>query len=235
MKRNFLSICAMAVAIFAANAQEQTGTNAAPVDEKAEVPEAVEMLQVAGQLVKYGYAQQSALPLIQAVEIYQAYTGSKDIEDPTKATEANEGAPAGAAGEKGESAVSFDVQKLLADATEYSDNDPNYLAIIETLKNSGSRGATSNYDVHYDRVEAYSTDTYRIRFRGGERACVVVSGDGDTDLDLYIYDENGNLVASDTDYTDDCVCVWNPRWTGPFTIKIVNRGRVFNRYALAVN
>lgn len=131
--------------------------------------------------------------------------------------------------------MTYDIAKLLADATEFADGDATYLALIESAKHNATRGATKDYAAHTDRVRAHDTDVYKIRFRGGERACVVVSGDGDTDLDLYIYDEYGNLITKDIDYSDDCVCVWNPRWTGEFTIKIVNRGDVYNRYVMAVN
>ena len=62
-----------------------------------------------------------------------------------------------------------------------------------------------------------------------------VVGDGDCDLDLYIYDENGNIVASDTDYTDQCICRWVPSWTGKFIIRIVNRGYVYSNYIIATN
>lgn len=64
---------------------------------------------------------------------------------------------------------------------------------------------------------------------------VIVNGDGDTDLDLYVYDENGNLMGKDIDYSDYCVVSWTPRWTGPFTIKIKNRGSVYNRYKIYTN
>jgi hypothetical protein len=90
--------------------------------------------------------------------------------------------------------------------------------------------------VHYDSVRAGGTDSYRdLRFVGGEVARVAVVGDGDTDLDLYVYDENGNEIVRDDDYTDRCVVQFNPRWTGRFIIKIVNRGSVYNRYALMTN
>jgi hypothetical protein len=36
-------------------------------------------------------------------------------------------------------------------------------------------------------------------------APIVVLVDGDTDLDLQVYDENGNVIVSDTDYTNQCV------------------------------
>ena len=61
-----------------------------------------------------------------------------------------------------------------------------------------------------ERVEARSIDFYNITFEGGELAQVLVDGDGDTDLDLYVFDSEGNLVASDTDLTDVCLGSWLP-------------------------
>jgi hypothetical protein len=66
-------------------------------------------------------------------------------------------------------------------------------------------------------------------------AIVTVQGDGDTDLDLYVYDEFGNRVAADEGPTDHCSVIWTPRWTGTFTIKVVNRGALSNRYRLRTN
>ncbi|MFO1032394.1 MAG: hypothetical protein U1F60_15035 [Planctomycetota bacterium] len=85
------------------------------------------------------------------------------------------------------------------------------------------------------RVEAHDTDQYEIRFHGEELAQIIVRGDGDTDLDLYVYDENDNLIASDTDSTDVCVVRWTPRWTGNFRVRVKNLGRVYNRYTLTTN
>ncbi|MCA9068784.1 MAG: hypothetical protein KDA84_07670 [Planctomycetaceae bacterium] len=87
------------------------------------------------------------------------------------------------------------------------------------------------YDVH--SVRAYSSDIYSVTFRGGERGTILVSGDGDTDLDLYVYDQNGRLLGSDTDYSDDCVVVIYPRWTQTVRIVVKNRGSVYNRYEIA--
>jgi hypothetical protein len=86
-----------------------------------------------------------------------------------------------------------------------------------------------------DAVNARGTDSYRISFKAGELAMIIVSGDGDTDLDLYVYDANGNLIGSDEDYSDDCVVSWVPKWTGMYTIKIKNRGNVYNRYVMVTN
>ncbi len=92
-----------------------------------------------------------------------------------------------------------------------------------------------NVLLHTDVVRAHSTDIYHMTFVGREWEVLVVSGDGSTDLDLFVYDENGNLVASDNDNSDDCMVRFVPRWTGDFTIKVVNLGGYANRYTLGTN
>lgn len=84
------------------------------------------------------------------------------------------------------------------------------------------------------RVPSASYDTYRLAFYGGVTAGVAISGDGDTDLDLYVYDNNDNLICSSTSYGDDESCIWTPSWTGTFRIKIINRGNVYNQYTIVV-
>lgn len=196
------------------------------------IPQTATMLQVAGQLVKYGYAEYQALPLIQAADIYQTI-GHRTLKD--KPEQEQERGAASAGNSKKDSHVSFDPERILVDATEMAAGDPTLLTLIDSVRKNANRGATSDYEVTTEIVRANATDKYAIQFRGGETAIVVVSGDGDTDLDLYVYDADGNLVTSDLDNTDDCVCVWTPRYTSTYTIKIKNYGDVYNRYRIAVN
>ena len=84
-------------------------------------------------------------------------------------------------------------------------------------------------------IRPFSTHTFQIAFRGGEYARVIVEGDGSTDLDLYIYDQWGNPVDSDVDYTDYCVTQWYVRVAAVYTVKIVNREGYTNSYAIATN
>lgn len=81
-----------------------------------------------------------------------------------------------------------------------------------------------------DKVNANSTDVWKVTFYKGNSYKIYVNGDDDTDLDLYVYDENDNLVASDTDNLDLCICNVTPKWTGEFKIKIKNLGDVYNKY-----
>lgn len=194
------------------------------------IPKVETTLRVAAELSKYGYANNDALSLIQAARLSKQ--AGFTLED-RKKDEVEEMRPAPESGKKG-GQVSLDPAKLLSDAKAMADNDGVLLALIDDV-NSNVRGAVGGEQYASSSVNAGSTDVYNIRFRGGELAMVIVIGDGDTDLDLYVYDNNGNLVASDTDYTDNCVCSWTPRWTGNFRIKITNRGRVYNSYILRTN
>src|SRR5436305_1740890 len=85
-----------------------------------------------------------------------------------------------------------------------------------------------------DIVLANATDTHEVTLVAGRAVTVMAIGDGDTDLDLFVYDPAGNLVGSDTDLTDTCLVKVNPRVDGKYTIKVKNLGRVGNRYALVV-
>ena len=96
-------------------------------------------------------------------------------------------------------------------------------------------GAVPGPKTAADRVEAFDTDAYVVRFEAGEPALVALKGDGDTTLELKVCDENGYLITADLDEGDGALVKWTPKWTGKFTIKVVNRGPVYNRYRLGTN
>ena len=194
------------------------------------IPQSENTLRVAAELSKYGYANNDALSLIQAARLSKQAGFTREDK---KKDEVEEMRPAPESGKKG-GQVSLDPTKLLADAKAMADNDGVLLALIDDV-NSNVRGAVGGPKYAYGTVGAGSTDVYNITFRGGELAMVIVIGDGDTDLDVYVYDNNSNLITSETDYSDDCVCSWTPRWTGNFKIKIKNRGNVYNNYVLRTN
>jgi hypothetical protein len=85
-----------------------------------------------------------------------------------------------------------------------------------------------------DSVGARSTQFHSVTLAAGRPVTVLVIGDGDTDLDLYVVDPLGNEVGSDLGPTDNCVLTVNPKFNGTYTIKVKNLGSVFNRYALIV-
>lgn len=185
-------------------------------------------IRMVAELSKYGYANKDALSLIQAARLSKQLGLTQEEKEKTQEgeTTAEEGQKSGQ--------VSMDAAKLLADAKAFAGDDGLLLALIDDVS-SNVRGAVGGPKYASSYVNAGATDVYNVNFRAGETAIVTVSGDGDTDLDLYIYDSNDNLIDSDTDYSDDCICVWTPRWTGRFTIKIRNRGSVYNSYVIHTN
>lgn len=82
---------------------------------------------------------------------------------------------------------------------------------------------------------AFGARQYRVVFRGGEIGRVALNGDHDTDLDLYIYDSAGRCVAVDDDHTDVCLVSWFASATQEYTIRVVNRGSVYNEFDLVTN
>ena len=84
------------------------------------------------------------------------------------------------------------------------------------------------------RVPAKGSDTHSFTFRKGTRVNITVRGDGDTDVDLFVYDENGRLVAKDDELTDVCIVAFTPEETGRFRVEVKNLGNVYNEYRMEI-
>lgn len=183
-------------------------------------------IKLAAELSKYGYANKSALALIQAAQIaaennFQEVAAQKDNAETAQTTDDKKGN------------ITLDPKQLLEDAAVLADGDANLLALIAKASETQSKRApVSGKSYNRTSVNGNGTDVYTVSFIAGQTAVVTVVGDGDTDLDLYVYDSNGNLIVKDDDYTDNCVVSWTPKWTGKFKIKVVNRGPVYNRYII---
>ncbi len=199
---------------------------------KGESSESLAAVRLANDLLRYGYANKSTLALIDALQIF-----SENPTQPLNTT--REGSEVDESKTDGKKAnVSFDYDTVLADAKKFADGDENLLALIDNIDaeaKGAQRGAVNGPSRHYDAVNGNSTDTYQISFIANVLAEILVSGDGDTDLDLYVYDSNGNLIAYDESYSDDCYVRWVPAWTGKFFVRIVNRGPVYNNYVILTN
>lgn len=221
----FVSMLVLAIGAMAQSIKEKP-------ELKGESSESLAAVRLANDLLRYGYTNKSTLALIDALQIF-----SENPTQPLNTTrEGSEVDESKAVGKKAK--VSFDYDTVLADAKKFADGDENLLALIDNIDaeaKGAQRGAVNGPSRHYDAVNGNSTDTYQISFIANVLAEILVSGDGDTDLDLYVYDSNGNLIAYDESYSDDCYVRWVPAWTGRFFIKIVNRGPVYNNYVILTN
>jgi len=224
MKKTFLLLVAMGF-FLVANAQDtKTPSTEKPSEE-------LENLQLANQLAKYGYKTYSATALIEAAKIMSSvntqelkYESYKQDSITTNQTTKP-------------SKEGYDLESVLAAAKKFAAGNKELLSSIAEIEkaNQATRGRVGGPGEKYSHVFGNSSDSYDISFIKGALAEIVVIGDGDTDLDLIIYDSNGNLIVQDIDHTDRCYVSWVPSWTGRYTIKIVNQGPILNNYLLMTN
>jgi hypothetical protein len=109
------------------------------------------------------------------------------------------------------------------------------VAILGALGSQAEAGALPPRVWSGETVEAHGKAFDVVTFRGGELAEVALLGDGDTDLDLFVLDSYGNVVASDEGYTDGAFVTWYPLYTQQYTIVVVNHGSIYNRFDMATN
>lgn len=102
------------------------------------------------------------------------------------------------------------------------------IATVASLCSAAAAQQTSNY-----RVEARDTDAVILNLCSNEIE-VYVDGDGDTDLDFVIRDNNGRVVHEDRDGTDLTIATVRPRRPAGgcvnYTLYVSNLGDVYNRY-----
>lgn len=209
-------------------AQEKTGNNISEEAAKLDGETATKLYAMARDLVDYGRKNNDPLSLIVAANIRQQITLSEVDRKPTK-TE-------GAGGTAEDKTPELTVDAILDEAKSMSGDDEAIIALADDIKASATKGRTVGPGYNVVTLPGNTTDNYdNVSFNGGEYAEVYAEGSGASNLDLYVYDESGNLICSDTDYSDVAYCGWTPKWTGGFTIKVINNGGSSNRYALITN
>jgi len=228
MKKLFVIVlfCALCVTVFA----QVSETGEKPASPTPSSP-AMDALQTAYALAQYGYANSSASALIGAAEIL-ARTQTQEAN--------NQGEQKGQTpdADKKVEKPKYTAANLLADGKKLAGRDNALLAWAKKVEDSlkiTTKGAIGGPRYQIDRVGAGGTITYRVSFRPYELAEIVVVGDGDTDLDLYVYDINGVLITRDENYSDRCYVSFIPYVNLPFSIVVKNRGRVYNQFAIATN
>jgi hypothetical protein len=206
-------------------------------DRENDPSQAVNASKLAIELANYGYEHQSPLSLVESARIISENPFSPLL--PAKSE-----ASTGETGEKTKKTPEITVERLLADAKSFAKSDETILALIgqtekeiqrQQSEQVSTKGRRDGPAAVTRRVHGNSSYTDYITFSGQSLAEVAIIGDGDTDLDLYVYDENGNLIDSDMDYTDDCYVSFRPKWTGTFKVVVKNRGSIYNDYMLMVN
>jgi len=218
-------------------AQEKTNKIDMPLTEikYSQEAKALENLILAEQLAKYGRETNTVEALITSIKIVVntpiSKLKAKKISSPIDTiniVHTEKPVPS--------KLNSINLPALINDAKIMAKGDTNMLKLIEkaTIEDD-DRGALGGPSYKEDRVLPKSQDTYEILMKSKEIAIVYVSGDGTTNLDLYVYDENNNLVAFDDKPTDECLVKFVPERAAKFKVSIKNKGHYFNDYVLKTN
>lgn len=187
---------------------------------------AVADVAMARQLARLGEQRKDPVLLIAAARLLQESAGKVTSPDKPESSTGD--------GASTKPAVDTSAAALLASAKKLAGGRADLIALVDETAAAGTRGAVDGPGRAVTVVRSGGADSFRVRFRGGEQAIVAISGDGDSDLDLEIYDENGRLVCRADGASDNEICRWTPRWEGSFRIRVVNLG-IANRYVIVHN
>ena len=221
------------VAASAASAQAQNDgkstNNAVLSGKKAERKESVvSTAALAYDLFNFGKEKGDALHMASASRILASVYDSMKI-DPAKGEIDHEGEAAAAEG-----GASPDPASMLAEARAAAAGNDVLLAAID--QPAATDRAFVSADQVFGRISTVGPnreDPWKWRTAyANEWAEVAISGNGNTDLDLYVYDENGNEVCRSVEVWDEEYCSFNPIWTGGFRIVVVNYGSSANTYQM---
>lgn len=206
---------------------------------KAGEGEAVATMERAGELVAYARENESAYAMLAAVDMIRRVQVRTDAA--RFGQKQSEGSKDADPNQKAGTPKSWDVKSLLNEAKGWAKNDAKLAAVIDAelakpaAEPGKTMGATGGAIQIVDCVRGGYTDIWTINYDGSRLAQVGVIGDGDTDLDVIVYDENGHLIGSDLDGTDRCLVSWTPKWTGKFKVHVRNQGKIPNCYRLLTN
>lgn len=132
--------------------------------------------------------------------------------------------------------VPLDWSAMLDAARELAGDDAALLAIIEDIAAEAGKGVTTGQIYSVAEIADGGENVYdALPFDAGQYAEVYVESNDGSDLNLYVYDDAGRLVCSDTDVSSISYCGWRPSEGGGFTIKVENKGQGNAGYSLMTN
>lgn len=193
--------------------------------------EAVVQAMLADQVARFADRGKDVMAMITAARLL-----SQVSPRPTKIDMRSEGKPRTADG-KGAAPGSRDttVNGLLARAKKYAGVRNDLNGIVDEVAKSPTRGKDDGPARVAQRIGDHVTDVYTTTFRANEPVVVGVTGDGLSDLDLTVDDDNGIRICTSAGAGDDEMCRWTPRRNGAFRIRVRNMGNAYNEYRLWFN
>ncbi len=215
----------------------QKGKNSAAVaGAPATATTGVSQFNAAMEMAELARQKKDPVMMLGAARAVLAIGGTPG-EDASKGGVADKAKPAAASATttKADVAASPLSDRLLAEATTFARGNEVALGLIRETQADAGRGTPVGPHRHDTRLGGYKYTDYTERFVRGQLAEAAVTGDGDTDVDMVVYDANGNRVCTSARRGDREYCSWTPAWTGNFTVRVTNYGAVYNDVAMLVN
>lgn len=131
------------------------------------------------------------------------------------------------------------VTALLEEAEAFGGEDESLLDQISRLRAPPKGVRASPFGegpiVVVRRLRARETYGFTIEARRNEVLRVAAIGDGDTNIDLTLRDQNGVVICADGSRDHYPVCTVLRPANGPIRIEVVNRGDVWSRVQILTN
>lgn len=198
-----VTVCLVAC-LFSANAQERS-------------PRVTEALALSAQLYLYGQRQSDALAVINAAAIRKTVKfkhGSiiKDNSDP----------------DVGKTLLSW--EEMLVTAADLAGENQDLKAHIEDVRAHSSRGLVTGAIISKGEIEPLQKREFSdLLFEGGAFAEVYSEGKEPSkgrepsNIDMFVYDQSGTLVCSQTAPDSISLCGWTPRMSSKYKIVLENK------------
>ena len=104
-------------------------------------------------------------------------------------------------------------------AGEYTDQVKAQIRLIRIA--AESEGWRETHEPKYDSLRVGEYSTYNVTLRANMKYKLLGFCDNDcNDLDIFLYDENGNEISRDTSTDSMPVADVAPKWTGQFKVKV---------------
>ena len=128
-------------------------------------------------------------------------------------------------------------QDMLDTALSLAPRDATIAKLAEDVKFAGTKGVTAGQVYSITTIRSGGTDTYPpMTYTGGEYADVYVEGaKSGADLNVFVRDNKGRLVCSDTDISAIAYCGWRPAASEGFTVVVTNKSGQPTSYSLITN
>ena len=137
---------------------------------------------------------------------------------------------------RGEGEAPLGWEAMLAAAESLAVDDAALLGLIGDVRAEGSKGVASGPMYSIGRLASGGVDKFPgVGFAAGDYAEIYVEAKTETDLNLRVFDSQGQLVCADTDPSPIAYCGWTAAGGGTFVIQVENLGPQDTGYALMTN